>query len=103
MLSSEYIGRWVAFAGAAVAALLATFLANEAQVLFHLHLNQSTLLGYLTPFTVGTFGLAWKWLHNLGNQELAALGRDLHLSPTVIREIEKLIEERTPVPPPPKA
>lgn len=97
------ISRWVAFGGAAVAALLAAFVANEAQMLFGFHLSQELLLGYLTPFTVGTFGLAWKWLKGRAEQEYSALihllENDLHLSPSVVAEIEKLIEEKVPSPP----
>lgn len=105
-MSNEFtskISRWVAFGGAAVAAILATFLANECQMLFGLNLSKELLLGYLTPFTIGTFGLAWKWLEGRAEQEYTvlvnALESDLHLSPAVIAEIEKLIEEKVPNPP----
>ncbi len=104
---NSYISRWVAFGGAAVAALAATFIANEAQTLLHLSLDQGTLVAYLTPFTVGTFGLAWKWLEGRADQELTALEhlaeRTFHVSPAVVKEIERIVEERLPPAPAPKA
>jgi hypothetical protein len=100
---NSYVTRWIAFGGAAVAAIVATFAANEAQALFHLSLNQGTLVAYLTPFTIGTFGLAWKWLEGRADQELTALEHaaetDLHVSPAVIAEIERIIEQHLPEPP----
>ncbi|MDE2106792.1 MAG: hypothetical protein KGL39_56780 [Patescibacteria group bacterium] len=97
------ISRWVAFGGAAVAALLATAAANEAQMLFGLGFSKELLLGYLTPITVGTFGLAWKWLEGRAAQEYATLVHvleaDLHLSTAVVEEIETLITEKLPNPP----
>ncbi len=87
----SYVGRLVALGGAAVAAAIATFLGNEAQTVFHMNLSQAHLVAFLTPFTVGAFAVAWKWLHNRGLQELAVLQSDLHLSPSIVAEIEKLI------------
>lgn len=98
---NSYVGRWITFGGAAVAALATTFIANEAQILFNLQLDQSALLGFLTPFTIGTFALAWKWLHNRGVQELSVLERDLKLNPVVVAEIKKLIEANLPPAPAP--
>jgi hypothetical protein len=93
---NSYVSRWVAFGAASLAALAAAFVANEAQILFGLHLDKGTLVGYLAPFLLGTFALAWKWLENRGRQELSALERDVHLSPAIIAEIEKLIESHLP-------
>lgn len=101
------VSRWVAFGGAAVAAILATFLANEAQMLFGFGFSKELLLGYLSPITIGTFGLAWKWLEGRADQERAllyhVLEKDLHLSPSIVVEIEKLITEKLPDPPAVKA
>ncbi len=97
---SSYISRWIAFGGASLAALAATFLANEAQILFHLHLGEGTLVGYLAPFLIGTFGLAWKWLEGRAKQEAVALEGEVantfHLSPEIVAAIEKAIEQRLP-------
>lgn len=100
---NSYVSRWIAFGGAAAAALLASFVANEAQTIFHLSLNEGSLVAFLTPFTVGTFALAWKFLHGRAEQEFLvlenSLERDFHLNPAVISEIERIVEQHLPEPP----
>ena len=93
---NTYIGRVIAFLGAALSAAVATVIANEAQTLLHMHLSQAHLVAFLAPFVLGAFAVAHKWLTNLGAQELASLEKTFGVTPAVAKVIEEEIVKRLP-------
>jgi hypothetical protein len=90
------ISRWVAFLLAPLAALAAGLLAHAALSIFGITLDPTATTAWMLGVMGGLIALAYKWLHNRGQAEIAhALGT----SPQQLDELASLVASRLPAPP----